>query len=238
MHPADDDGARRRGSPEARHLQRITYEIGDVLNLAVLVIMGDDHRVADPLERLNGGDEVGRWGVEAGQDHVYRLTIACGGQQLAGATCGHHTVMAILADLALVRRERSLQQGFRSATATAAEGGEAGDQRLRLHVLVDRDRLGLARSALAVARAMSQFMHEQRKHEEVAFWALRHQTIVLLSASGQDMQELATYLGKQNKVSYLLTDEALDNVPAAAVYEPLPAMEGKVLFGRFAPLAL
>ena len=146
--------------------------------------------------------------------------------------------MPILADLALVRRERALQQGFRTATPTAAEGVEGGNQRLRLHVLVDRDRLGMARSALAVARAISQFMHEPRKHEEVAFWALRHQTIVLMAATGPDMRELAEYLAKLNKVHFLLTDEALDGEPAAAVYEPLPAMEGKVLFQRFSPLAL
>jgi hypothetical protein len=146
--------------------------------------------------------------------------------------------MGMFADLALVRRERAMQGSFRTATPTAAESAAPDDQRLRLHVLVDRERLGLARCALVVAKAVAQFMFEHERNEELRYWANRHKTVVLLDASPADMQELAAYLGKQQKISLLLTDEALDDQPVVAVFQPLPAMEGKVLFGRFAPLAL
>lgn len=146
--------------------------------------------------------------------------------------------MGLFADLALVRRERGLQTTFRGATPTAAESAAPDDQRLRLHVLLDRDRLGLARCALFAGRAIAQFMFEHERNEQLRFWANRHKTIVMLAAHAADMQELAAYLAKQQKVSHLISDEALDDLPVAAVYEPLPAMEGKVLFGRFAPLAL
>ncbi len=146
--------------------------------------------------------------------------------------------MGLIADLALVRRERALQSTFRAATPTASESAAPDDQRLRLHVLVDRERLGLARCALFTGKAIAQFMFEHERNEQLRFWANRHKTIVMLSATSADMQELATYLSKQQKISYLMGDDTLDDQPVVAVFEPLPAMEGKVLFGRFAPLAL
>lgn len=146
--------------------------------------------------------------------------------------------MPIFADLALVRRERALQQTFRAVTPTASDGAAPEDKRLRLHVLLDRERLGIARAALAASRAVAQFLFEQERHEEVRFWANRHRTIVLLEAGGADMLEMAAYFGTVKKVCCLIPDEALDERPVAAAFEPVPAMEGKVLFGRFAPLAL
>lgn len=146
--------------------------------------------------------------------------------------------MGLFADLALVRRERALQTTFRGATPTAAESAAPDDQRLRLPVLLDRERLGLARCALYAGRVVAQFMFEHERNEQMRFWANRHKTIVMLAAQPADMLELAAYLAKQQKISHLLTDETLDDQPVAAAYEPLPAMECKVLFGRFAPLAL
>lgn len=146
--------------------------------------------------------------------------------------------MGMLADLALVRRERTLQAGFRTATPTAAESTGPEDKRLRVHLLLDRQRLGMARCAMFAAQAMAQFMFEHDKNEEVRFWANRHKTVVMLEATGAEMQEMAAYLAKQHKVSHLINDESLDDQPVAAVFEPLPAMEGRVLFARFSPLAL
>lgn len=146
--------------------------------------------------------------------------------------------MGLFADLAILRQERRLEAGFHDATPTAAEGAMPDDQRLRLHLLLDRTRLPLARCALAAARAVSAYVFEQRKHEEVGFWANRHRTVVTLAATPEEMTEMAAFFAKTGKTSLLWCDEALDERPAAAVFEPIPAMEGRVLFGRFAALGL
>lgn len=146
--------------------------------------------------------------------------------------------MGIFSDLAAIRHERQLQQAFHGSTATVAEGESPDGQHLRLHLLLDRGRLPLARCSLAAARAVSAYIFEQRKHEEVGFWANRHRTVVVLAATPEEMTEMAAYFAKTGKTSLLWCDEALDERPAAAVFEPIPAMEGRVLFGRFQSLAL
>lgn len=146
--------------------------------------------------------------------------------------------MGLFADLAILRRERALAARFRTATPTLMEGPATDDAHLRLHLLLDRGRLPLIRCPLAAARAVAAYMFEQRKHEEVGFWANRHRTVVTLAATPEDMAEMAAYFAKLGKTALLWNDEALDERPVAAVFEPLPAMEGRVLFGRFQAIAL
>lgn len=148
------------------------------------------------------------------------------------------SAMGLLADLALIRRERAMLAAVRNPTPTLAEGPGADDAHLRLHLLLDRSRLALARCPLAAARAVAEYMFEQRKHEEVGFWANRHRTIVTLAASSDEMAEMSAYFGKLGKTSLLWNDPGLDDRPVAAVFEPIPAMEGRVLFGRFQAIAL
>ena len=46
MHAADHEHRRVAAGGKLRHAQRVAHVVGDVLDLAVLIVMGQDHSVA------------------------------------------------------------------------------------------------------------------------------------------------------------------------------------------------
>lgn len=103
---------------------------------------------------------------------------------------------------------------------------------IRMYVLVNSD-LPVLHAGIQSAHALSEFVHYHQNLPILKEWVEIHKTLILLSASTQQMAEMKEYFKSKDRKYSSFNEPDLDNLETAIAFEPMTAQEGKVLFGKF-----
>jgi hypothetical protein len=98
----------------------------------------------------------------------------------------------------------------------------------------------LANSELPPIHAGIQSLHSScelvwyfRDNPLIKEWIENHKTVVLLSASITQMEDMKEYFRREGKIYKEFLEPDLDNLLTSIAFEPMTAEEGKTIFGRF-----
>lgn len=109
-------------------------------------------------------------------------------------------------------------------------GAPAPTQDIRCYVLVNNN-LPTIHGGIQGAHALAELMVNYPK--ETLDWATNHKTLVFLSATEKDIEGMMSYFKNKNRPYAQFLEPDLDNLLTAAAFEPMDAVEGRVIFGKF-----
>ncbi len=108
--------------------------------------------------------------------------------------------------------------------------GEVQD--IRCYVLANID-LPPIHAGIQALHASCELVWNHQKLPIVKEWVENHKTVVLLGATLEELNNMKNIFDLMGKCYSEFKEPDLDNLLTAVAFEPMPAKDGKTIFGKF-----
>lgn len=102
----------------------------------------------------------------------------------------------------------------------------------KMFILIRRDILPLTHCAVQSSHAVAEFMAQHGQKASVVDWVNNHKTMILLSASEEEIANIKVLYDKMGLVHTTFIEPDMNDAATATAFEPISNEFSKAIFGK------